>query len=117
MSVLENNAQAKPAPPVEHAAWSVPDLHVYVGGGLDQWCRGEMAFTEGMTTCPPADPNDVAVFLSRYSVWSASSWRRDEVGVVLRPSRECGADLTPAEAREVARNLLNAGDVAERMAG
>ena len=46
-----------------------------------------------------------------------SSWRHDEVGVVLRHSRDCGADLPPAEAREVARNLLNAADVAERMAG
>ena len=63
MSVLENNAQAKPAMPVDHAAWCV---QVYVGGGLDQWCRGEVAFTEGMTTGPPADSNDVAVFLSRY---------------------------------------------------
>lgn len=113
-SVLEQDPQVKPAPPIEHAEWCARDRHDY-SGERDQWCQGAAQVVEGETSTA-ADPNLTRVYVFRYSGEYDGQWRHRASGIALECSREVGADLSPAEAREVARNLLAAADVAEGVA-
>jgi len=100
-------------PQLLHQPWCDPQSHIDFGP-LDQRCASEV-HTVPTLASTPADPGAVEISVEQHAdrPGGAGPWRPSAATVQLNPHRDGGADLTPHEARRVARLLLAAADIAD----
>jgi hypothetical protein len=103
-------------PQLLHPAWCDPRLHINFGA-FDQRCISETQVVHALVATPD-DPGDVEISVEQGAErpGGVGPWQPILATVQLNPLREGGADLTPQEARRVARLLLAAADIAEGVA-
>jgi hypothetical protein len=108
--------QPVPVPEALHPAWCAPDAHDYVGD-MDSWHRSQVRVLETVDT-RENDRNDVEVSVEQYVEHRVGTdmWEPKPPTVLLHPTRDAGADLSPFEARQLAQMLLAAADVADGLA-